>query len=39
LKKIYFRNVVIDDSGTLTVVRGYYYEEAPYVYKQLIFNY
>lgn len=40
MTKIYFRNVIFtDDSIRPTIVRGYYYKEAPYIYKQLIFSY
>jgi len=40
MTKIYFRNVIFtDDSMLPTIIRGYYYEEAPYVYKQMIFSY
>ncbi len=38
MKKVYFRNIVQTDTGVI-IVRGYYYEAAPYVYKQMIFNY
>lgn len=38
MSRIYFRNSVMTDSG-LVVVRGWYSEFAPFVYKQLIFKY
>ena len=38
MKKVYFRNVVQTDTGVI-IVRGYYYEAAPYIYKQMIFSY
>lgn len=37
-EKVYFRNVVQTDIG-IVVIRGYYYLNAPYIYKQMIFNY
>jgi hypothetical protein len=36
--KIYFRNVVWTDNG-LFVVRGFYYKDADYVFKQKVFFY
>ena len=39
MKKVYFRNIVETDDGKVLIVRGYYYENAPYIYKQMIFNY
>ena len=38
MEKVYFRNVVQTDTGVV-VVRGYYFKYAPYIYKQMIFNY
>jgi len=40
MTKIYFRNVIfIDNNVRPVIVRGYYYEDAPYIYKQKIFCY
>lgn len=38
MKKIYFRNVVHTDEGRV-IVRGWYYKDAPYIFKQMIFTY
>lgn len=38
--KIYYRYIVFcDNHMTPTVVRGYYYLNAPFIYKQMIFTY
>ena len=39
LKKIYFRNTVKTDDGKVLIVRGFYYETAPFVFKQMMFSY
>jgi hypothetical protein len=38
-KKIYFRNTVETDDGKVLIVRGFYYETAPFVFKQMMFSY
>ena len=39
MEKVYFRNTVLTDDGRYIVVRGYYYKEATFIFKQKIFCY
>lgn len=38
-KKIYFRNIIIDDTGRMFVIRGYYYKDAAFVGKSKLMSY
>ena len=38
-KKVFFRNVIIDDFGARYIIRGFYMSNNPAIYKQVTFTY
>jgi hypothetical protein len=38
-KKIYFRNVIVDDAGRMLILRGYYYKDAEFIGKSKLMSY